>query len=93
MTIFTAPQQLPQDLLLICELVDTKDTQHGIPTLAQNDNDDIASSADESEEIKKDSITVKNEGTETEKPMYDEIFIMLLLDTYLFVKPPCGTEL
>jgi len=77
MTAFTAPQQLPQDLLLICELVDTKDIQHETPNLAQNDQDDIASSGDESEEIEKDSTIFKDKESEAEKPMYVKILIML----------------
>jgi len=77
MSIFTAPQQLPQDLLLICELVETIGTQHETPTLAQNDKDDIASSGDESEEIEKDLTILKDEESDAEKPMYVEILIML----------------
>ena len=77
MTVFTAPQQLPQDLLLICGLVDIKDAQHETPTLAQNDQDDIASSGDESEEIEKDLTIFKDEESEAEKSTYVEILIML----------------
>lgn len=82
MAIFKAPQQLPQDLLLICEFVDNKDSQHETSTLTQNDNDDIASSGGESEEeIEKDLTVLQDE--EAAKPMYVEIPIAFLFDTSL----------
>jgi len=82
MAIFKAPQQLPQDLLLICEFVDNKDSQNETSTLTQNDNDDIASSGGESEEeIEKDLTVLQDE--EAAKLMYVEIPIAFLFDTSL----------
>ena len=82
MAIFKAPQQLPQDLLLICEFVENKDSQNETSTLTQNDNDDIASSGGESEEeIEKDLTVLQDE--EAAKLMYVEIPIAFLFDTSL----------
>jgi H/ACA ribonucleoprotein complex non-core subunit NAF1 len=67
MATFKAPQLLPQDLLLISELVDVPPQRHLLSVCSEeNTEDDIASSSSDSEEeIEKDLTAALEDESDT----------------------------